>query len=211
MNHAIFYDTFVTCQDIISIARVPAEKQQCFHGVIKRFYDHIKKNTLKSITKNKQSAFHLVTILYFPPTSSTSLGLHNAQQKCKEQVLAEYLEQVFQFCSSKRMTIEVISTLMSISFFVFVQSLETKITSIDSYELFKNCLKVQINITNMYNMPLLSVETIKEFDAFMQQYFYCFYSVYELRMTLYQEVNLYSYKPNERKVDTPTQSDHVKT
>ncbi|CAD8095346.1 unnamed protein product [Paramecium sonneborni] len=196
-----FYDSFVTRKDIIKLASLETQNQQkeFLKTVILRFELGHKKGGVFTFP-----VYELISFQYYQ-TQTISKATEESQQQCKFAVFSEYLLQMYN--QLKKYTFEQISAFMSIGFYIFVESLERKITQIDSYEIFKRLLRPNILLTNTYNLPIFTQEHIMEFNKFMTNYFYRYYSLYELRMTTYQEVNIFSRLKGENPVQIEKNED----
>ncbi|KAM3147871.1 hypothetical protein pb186bvf_000199 [Paramecium bursaria] len=186
-----FYNTFVNRKDIIQLANLNNEIDQKNYliRVIKRFEDA---HQLK--TGFPFAVYQLITFEYYN-AQTISKATEESQLLCKHNIFSEYLLTIYK--KFQQHTFEQKSIFLSIGFYIFVESLERKITQIDSYELFKKILRPQILLTNAYTTPVLTQEQIIEFNNFMTKYFFRYYSLYELRMTTYQEVNIEGKFKNE--------------
>lgn len=91
---------------------------------------------------------------------------------CKHGIFSEFLSNIYTYCKKKAFNFEQQSTLLSICFYIFVESLEKKKNQIDSYEMFKRVLKAQILLTNAMNLPQFSQPQIIDFNDLMVNTFY---------------------------------------
>ena len=81
---------------------------------------------------------------------------------------------------------------MSLSFYIFKESFENKKSQIESYQLFQETLKSQTEVTNNSSYPLLKTSDISELTKFFKDCFFRFYSLYEITMTKYIDLNIYT-------------------
>ena len=81
---------------------------------------------------------------------------------------------------------------MSLSFYIFKESFENKKSQIESYQLFQETLKSQTEVTTNYSYPLFKTSDISELTKFFKDCFFRFYSLYEITMTKYIDLNIYT-------------------
>jgi hypothetical protein len=93
--------------------------------VIRRFEDMLKARGFSN--EKHSSAFALITFEYTINTS-VSAATQESQQMCKNSIFSEFLLNILDYATSRSFNIEQTSTLMSICFFIFVESLERKKT-----------------------------------------------------------------------------------
>jgi len=93
---------------------------------------------------------------------------------------------------SCKYTAEKKSTVLSLALLIFNESFDKKMTQIDSHDLLLKTLRSQAIVTNDYHLPILSRNEVLELDKFFRNSFYRYYSQYELTMTKYIDLSIYT-------------------
>ncbi|KRX09436.1 hypothetical protein PPERSA_01636 [Pseudocohnilembus persalinus] len=71
----------------------------------------------------------------------------------------------------------------SLTYIIFYESLERKLTSFESNQILKNLLWAQTKIFNEKILPIFQENQVLEVQKFFHDYFYRFYNLYEITMT----------------------------
>lgn len=73
-----------------------------------------------------------------------------------------------------------------------MESIDKKKAQIESFELLKEILDEQTKVTNSQHLPIFTTEINKEILQFFKDCFYRYYSLYEISMTKFVDVNIYT-------------------
>ncbi|KAL4500684.1 hypothetical protein ABPG72_003108 [Tetrahymena utriculariae] len=110
----------------------------------------------------------------------------------RNEVFVDQLCQLYRFMNSQNYTAEQKSTLMSLAYEIFIKSMEKKMTQIDSFNLLKQALNEQTKIFSTQTIPIFTQQHCKNVIDFIKGSFYRYYSLYELTMTKFIDLNIYS-------------------
>jgi len=81
---------------------------------------------------------------------------------------------------------------MSLTYEIFIKSMEKKMTQIDSFNLLKQALQEQTKIYSTQTLPVLDVKQLGRIVEFIKESFYRYYSQYEITMTKFIDLNIYT-------------------
>ena len=121
----------------------------------------------------------------------------DAEEKKRNEIQIDFLTSVHRFSLKRQFSIEQRSTLLSIALYIYYESLEKKIPSIESHEMLDNILKNHIIQREPYSIKMFTEQDKNEILKFFRATFYRHYTLYEIAGTKFTDYTLLTSKKLE--------------
>jgi len=108
----------------------------------------------------------------------------------RNEIKIDYFVLIYKFCSDRQFSMEQRSTLLSIGIYIYLESLEKKYPSIESYEMLVDILKKHVIQREPYSIKMFSEQDKTEILKLFRDSFYKHYSMYEIAGTKFIDYTL---------------------
>lgn len=115
----------------------------------------------------------------------------------REEIYLTVISSSFKLGHKLKFSIEKFSTLFSIIDFVFNESLDQKMSALDGYSILKKILSHHLYQCEPYSLGIFNEKEHQEILKFMRDYFFRYFSLYEISLTKFIDYNIFTASPNE--------------
>lgn len=115
----------------------------------------------------------------------------------REEIYLKIIGNAFKLGHSLQFSIEKFSALFSILDFVFNESLDQKMSSLDSYAMLKKIISRHLYQCEPYSIGIFNEKEHQEILKFMRDDFFRYFSLYEISLTKFVDYNIFTSSPEE--------------